>query len=107
MESLTWLIALVLVLVAMTVLFWRERSQTRLALELTAKLLERALDQLATTRADELVRMRTAPSITPSSTSPRYPPTDDEPGPDEPVTDAYQEAIKLGVPDDVAQYVEQ
>ncbi len=115
MESLTLLIALVLALTilalgtvaAMTVLLWRERSQTRLALTLTAQLLERGLDQLSTTRADELVRMRTAPSITPTSTSPEYPPTDGELGSDDSEPDAYQAARDLGVPDDVIQYLEQ
>lgn len=112
MEFLIFWLVLALALVALgaisavTILIWRERSLTRSALVMNAKLLERAIDQLSTTRADEFVRMRRAAETTLDSTSPRYPPSDPAETATETRPSAYQEAKKLGVDDDTAQFLE-
>lgn len=103
---MSWLFVLgfalaVLSLITMTVLLVTTlRAQARTERALMVQL-ERTVDALAARDANEFLRMQRA-----SSTSLMYSPS--EPAPeDDPPDDAYQRAIKLGVPDDVAQYLEE
>ena len=63
------------------------------------------MNLLAARSPEEFLRLQTSPS-----TSLMYPPNDDEPDlgqlDDDREVSAYQQAIELGVPDDVAQFLE-
>lgn len=92
---------------ALVVVLWLHLKSMMAAASQMAVLTERAMDLLAARSSEDFLRARTSPS-----TSLLYPPSDEpdlgQLGPKEDdVDDAYQAAINLGVPDDVAQYLEE
>lgn len=105
---MTWWFTLLLVLVAscpsvlLTILLWRYLLASTRTQQATTALLERAINALSAKDVDEFLRMQRS-----SSTSLLYSPSEPEEPAEEPKPDAYQEAIDLGVPDDVAQFIEE
>lgn len=105
MSEMPWIVLVCVLLVAatpsvaVTVLLWRMTVTWREALMSTATLLERSMDLLAARTPDDFVRTQTARSI-----SPLYSPSESPEAPARSTdSDAYQDLLNEGVPDDVAE----
>lgn len=104
---MTWWQVLLIVLVAvvptvaLTVLLLRMLSATAKGQQVLAVLLERAMDRLSSATTDDFLRMQRS-----SSTSLLYSPSETETATVAEL-DAYQQAINQGVPDEVAQFLEE
>lgn len=107
MESLTFWTLCVLVLLAVTpsvilmILLVRMLPLWRVALTAQPALLERAMDLLSARSANEFLRTQTT-----HSSSLLYPPNDGPATEPEKPQTAYQKALADGVPDDIAQFLE-
>ncbi len=107
MESMPWWLVLVLVLLAaapsiiLTVVLLRALPLIKAAMASWPTLLERAMDLLSSRSAEEFLRTQTS-----RSTSQLYSPSEPVTEPERPKS-AFEQAVAAGVPDDIAQYLEE